>query len=584
MTDRSRHVEPPGGPFDPRVFAPLLLLAAAALAWWTADRGLPNPDEGAGLSAAVKLARGLVFYRHIDAYPFPGASYLLAGAMTLFGEHLSVARALAGLNWCLVVGGLYACALPLLDRQRAAWFALSLLSFKFLAFPNFTAYLYSDLALAAAVGAIALLLRDRPTPGNGRPAGGHARLLGVGLCIGVAALCKQNLGIYLGGAVAAVLLLPQLLGWECHVRAWPARLRALGAVVLGAALAVAPMVLYFAWEGLLGEMLYSGLLRPFRGYLPTSGVPFGVMLEWWDLGSLRESDAQPYLPLHYSEMVRYGQLPGGSEQQPAQWLVGELFSRGLYTSVVVAFVGWGVAWIRALRAAPDDPRAARLPAFGLVVLAVAASAFPRADFPHVVNVYPVVLLLLFALAQREVAARPWLRHLEVAAVCVLLLTTAALATRFHADLTTRLELDRAAVWVNPRDAWIESLLRYIDAEVEPGAPLFVYGHEAHFYFLAGRYFPWPFLQLYPGMAGGDGGRRLGEVLAHVRPRIVVKGVTSWPGTPSLPDYAPALKSAIHTFYALDDRLFDRFPPPGGERPPTWVVSIRRRRDLPPAAP
>ena len=80
---------------------------------------MPVPDEGALLTAAVKLLHGGVFYRDVDAYAFPGVSYLLAGMMSIFGEHLSVARALAGSFFCTSVLGVYACALTLMDRRRA---------------------------------------------------------------------------------------------------------------------------------------------------------------------------------------------------------------------------------------------------------------------------------------------------------------------------------------------------------------------------------------------------------------------------------------------------------------------------------
>ncbi|HEM45461.1 MAG TPA: hypothetical protein ENO23_00280, partial [Alphaproteobacteria bacterium] len=65
----------------PSRFAPLLLVAAALLSYLYADRDLPFADEGATLTAAARILRGDVFYRDIDAYPFPGAAYLLAGAM-----------------------------------------------------------------------------------------------------------------------------------------------------------------------------------------------------------------------------------------------------------------------------------------------------------------------------------------------------------------------------------------------------------------------------------------------------------------------------------------------------------------------
>ena len=90
----------------PAVFAALLAILGGAISAAVADRGLPANDEGALLTNAAKLLRGAVYYRDIDAYPFPGAAYLLAGAMGLFGEHLSVARALAAIVYVTAIVGL----------------------------------------------------------------------------------------------------------------------------------------------------------------------------------------------------------------------------------------------------------------------------------------------------------------------------------------------------------------------------------------------------------------------------------------------------------------------------------------------
>ena len=63
------------------LFALLLGGTAIFLSSFYAERNLPFQDEGATLTAAARILRGEVFYRDIDAYPFPGAAYLAAGAM-----------------------------------------------------------------------------------------------------------------------------------------------------------------------------------------------------------------------------------------------------------------------------------------------------------------------------------------------------------------------------------------------------------------------------------------------------------------------------------------------------------------------
>jgi hypothetical protein len=115
-------------------------LAGAALSWWFATRTQPMWDEGAILTAAAKLLRGGVFYRDIDAYWLPGSAYLAAFAMKLFGEHLSVARALAAVSYLVMVLGLYALALRVVGPHRAALFGLCLICLKIAAWPALTAY------------------------------------------------------------------------------------------------------------------------------------------------------------------------------------------------------------------------------------------------------------------------------------------------------------------------------------------------------------------------------------------------------------------------------------------------------------
>jgi hypothetical protein len=527
----------------PAVFAPVLLALSLGVAYWLADRGLPNPDEGAYLTAAAKILRGGVFYREIDAYPFPGSSYLLALAMSVFGEHLSVARALAGAGWCASVLGVYAAALQLMDRRRAALCGVSLLALKFWAFPNFSAYLYSDLALAFALPALALFLRRDPR-GNPR------QLLVLGGLAGLTLLAKQNTGLYLGGAMAALLLAPPHEGRQ--------RLRNLSLFAGGVAAITLPVAVYFAWHGLLGQMLFSGLIRPFSGYLPTSGVSVLPPLAWWQIGQLREAAGAPYLPILLSEMIQRQLLPGSA---PGWWLAGEFFSRAVYAGLLLAFAAAGVQWLR-------GRRDASFVAATCLCLAIAASAFPRADYPHIINVYPVVLLMLFGLRTGKPA------RLTVAGVALGLLLTSLLAVRYDSFLSHRLSLERANLWVRASDAWVKPLVETVQRNVSPNEPLFVYGHEAHYYFLTDRYFPWPFSQLYPGMAGGDGGKRLAAVVRETRPRLVLDGVASWPGTPRLVKSTADLKATLDALYIHDE---GREIAPASELPPSWVFGLRRLR-------
>jgi hypothetical protein len=558
----------------PAIFLPILLLLAAAVSHGFVDARLPNPDEGALLTAAARILRGAVFYRDLDAYLFPGAHYLLAGGMRLFGEHLSVARWMAAAVYCGIVASLYATALQLMDRRWAALFGLSLLSFKFLAWPAFSVYLYSDLAFFGACVALAALV------GHGFR-GASPRLLIAGAGIGLAFACKQNVGLYLGAASAAALLLPGLV---MGIRGEPLarRLREAGMLLLGVAAALTPFLGYFAVQGMLGRMLYSGLIRPLTRYLPTSGIPFSPALAWWRFGEIKGDEASSYFVGLYWHMLQQQQLPG-PDLYPIYWAAGELFSRFMYTSIPLAF-GWILLRRIRSRSRPDES-VARCSLFALLAAAVVWSAFPRADSFHILSVYPVVALLLFALGARDESRSraSWRLGAAAGAVALLLAVCGVLTANYRAHLSYRVRLPRAEVWADPSEAWIQPLVEAVSQEVPPGERIFVYGHEAQLYFLSGRFYPWPYTQLYPGQEGGDGGRMLSVLLKRVPPRLVLRGLLGWPGIPTLPDYAPQLFDYIWGNFEIDKNFFVEHPVPAGETPPDWVISVMRPKPAQPAA-
>jgi hypothetical protein len=558
------------------IFAPLLVALGAGLSFWFANRGLPIPDEGAILTNAAKILRGAVFYREIDAYPFPGATYCLAWFMKLFGEHLSVARGLAAFLYCAMLLSLYLASLPLLGRRRAALFGLSLLSFKLIGAPGFTSYMYSDLSFCFACFAIALLVYH---PFKGA----SIRLVAAGACVGVSILSKQNLGIYLAAAAVALLAFSETLTGSPR-RRWRQRWSELAAFTLGVAVITLPFVGYFAAQGLLSNMFYSGIVRPFTGYLPTSGISFVHMLKWWNLGEYQNAHmaAQNYFPLRYWILLMKELLPGPS-WYPAYWMAGEVFSRALYTSVPLAFVLAFARWLRTVRRGAVSPDDRVLLLLAVLSLAVTASAFPRADIFHVTSVYPLVLLLLFGLkrtAAHEPSSAPVRRFLtlEAAGVALLLGISAALSFLNHSNMTYRMKLDRADVYEFPDSGWVAPMVKAISEQVAPHEQIFVYGHEAHFYFLTGRFFSWPFAQLYAGQTGGDRGETIARLLEAEPPNMILMGILHWPGIAPIESYAPILSKYVKFNFQPDRRFFRRHPPPTDGVPRISILLPENRVD------
>jgi len=557
----------------PRLVACALIVLGALVSCWFAGYRLGGNDEGALLTAAAKILRGGVFYRDIDAYPFPGAHYLLALAMGIFGEHLAVSRALAGVVYCGVLVALYAVALQLVDRRRAALFGLSLLGFKFLAWPAFTCFFYWDLAFLAACAATALFTHEPVRPGR-------TRLLAVGACVGIAFLSKQSLGIYLATLIATALMLPEAL-FAAPREGFGRRAARLASLSAGFLIPVAPLLAYFAYQGVLVQMFESGLIRPFTAYLSTSGISFSTPLRWWEFGSLQGPAGFSYFPESYFSMLRREVLPG-EQAYPLYWTLGELFVRLVYLSVPLAFAGALALCLRAVRRGRHFAER-RLIVFAGLACGVVLSAFPRSDFAHVIGVYPLVLLLLFAVAGRlwrdagNGRAPTALLRLEAVLVCTWLAVLGGLSLINHASLTTRVDLHRAELWEAPENAFLESVVRFVREEVEPGGGLFVYGHEAYYYFLADRFFDWPFSQLYPGQAGGDAGEALVARLERDPPQLVIRGFVRFPGVPGLPDQLPVLQAFLENHFEVDERVFLRHPPTSGILPRHHRLEVLRPR-------
>jgi len=530
----------------PRFFAPLLLVTSACLGAVYARLGVPFSDEGAMLTNAARILQGAIFYRDLDAYPFPLATWVLALAMKLFGEHFTVARVLAVALNCTMVLALYATALRVLEPRRAALFGVLLLALKPLAWPAFTFYLYSEFAFAFTCVSVALL-----TSGAGRP----GRLLLAGLCAAAVVLAKQNLGFGLVAASGVLLFLP---GFRVDEADRHERLRDLTSFGVGVALPVLAFLAVLTWQGVLVSGVESGLVRPFTGYLPTSGVPFAPMLAWWNLGSIGlEGGAANYLPLHPLRAVKdfHSDPTAGSR---AAVLLLEAGARFVYTSIPLAFLASFLFWLRPARDSAD--RGARRKLFGLalVAVAVALSAWPRADIYHVLHIYPLTALVLFALGQ-QVAGRdrpPWL---TAALVAVVAIGSASTTRWFLARTTIPVRLERADLFVEPRDAFLEPVVRGIRAEVAHGAPIYVYGPEALYYFLSDRYGTWVFPQPYPGQTGAGGGEEVVDRLRRDPPHLVVRGRIRVGGLPDVREYAPALDRYLKQHYVKDRAFFARHP-------------------------
>lgn len=542
------------------------LLVAAALAAIAAAVSVPlmrlappGPDEGAMLTGAAKLLRGGIFYRDVAAFPMPGAWYLLAAAMRLGGETVAAARVLVTISFSATVGLFYLIASRVLRRPLALGLGLALLAVKFWAWPAWSAYLYCDPAFAFASGGVLAFLA-------GWQRRRAAYLLGSGLLLAASGLCKQTVGFGAGAAALALLA----LGWTVE-RFFPGRLRlrdllGLGggnwmargarAFVAGGALMLAVPCIYFGSHGLLDDLLVGGLVRPISGYLPLSKVSYTEMLNWAHFGRLTAGGMLPYKPTVVALAVSGRDLILSSR---AWEPLAEGYVRLVYLLIPLLFAAAAIGVLRRTDAVePDGERLPRVDAAALALLvALFASAFPRADYYHVMDVAPAWLLAGFMGASGWVERAKGRLQRRIVTAGVIGVAAAWLAAGSIAMAAAWGRCD--AILDLPRcgriralslSREIESTVAYISAHTRAGTPLFVLGHEAYYYFLADRYSPWPFAQMYPGQVGRGEGEEVARMIERHRIPYIIQGPPTRGGLPPLRWYAPKLVRYVERNYEM----------------------------------
>ena len=171
------------------------------------------------------------------------------------------------------------------------------------------------------------------------------------------------------------------------------------------------------------------------------------------------------------------------------------------------------------------------------------------------------------------------RRLALERIATALIVTAcvALTAVQQSQLTHRLQLERADLWISPQKRWIEATARFVGESIPAGEPFFVYGHEAYYYFLSDRYSQWRFSQLYAGQAGGDGGRAIAAILNADPPRWIVRGAIRFPRVTPIPSYAPRLDQWIRRHYEEIPTALSEHLPTDAQKPlPRQLMLLRRR--------
>ncbi|MGH7754074.1 MAG: hypothetical protein ACREN5_14810, partial [Gemmatimonadales bacterium] len=294
----------------------LTLLLGAALLFATIDRGWFPHDEGALGQSAERVLQGQVPHRDFDEIYTGLLSYLNAGAFALGGIRLPVLRLPLFISALMWLAALYALTRRLVGPVGAA--ALSLLALAW-AVPNYPAAIPSWynlflatggclalirwtetagvrwLVLAGALGGLSFLFKlsglfflagaglflleatrpERPATAQGRRAWWLPLTITIGLGLFVLALWRSIAPVHDPSVVLHLFAPVGLLAFGLAVREWlppaveaGARLnalfRAVGPLVLGAAMPVGAALGATAAGGAVDEVVSGVFAKPFR--------------------------------------------------------------------------------------------------------------------------------------------------------------------------------------------------------------------------------------------------------------------------------------------------------------------------------
>ena len=359
--------------------AAALLVVALAHLLRIYDRGFNLLDEGFVLHVAERVLQGQVPYRDFFTQLTPGAFLALAGVFAVTGPSVIAGRWVTVALGLLITLLLYRCARRLASRPTAA---LAALAFPVWGigqgwfYPN-----YSWFALAASVGALDCLLcavsagtyqgphvrqqaTGRPDHAGRRSNDGAAGFanshLGTrrsalvpwaaaaGVLCGLAAFCKQNMGLYVLVALLGALLLAGPTGW---------RRRLLGAAVMAFAALPVPLALvaWLAANGALAAFYRDAVVIPLTVFPREMAAPYPPFWPPWPLpGDPPGQGAWAFRLVCLLPPLPYGLALANL------LLTSTIHRRSLAPGRRAACAAWL--------------------AFGL---AIWATAFPRADFDHV---------------------------------------------------------------------------------------------------------------------------------------------------------------------------------------------------------
>jgi hypothetical protein len=541
------------------ILARALVFAAMAVFGWTlCRRGIILSDEGYLLEQAREVAEGALPYTDLDSFVAPGAWFTLAAAFRLFGASVLVSRVVTWLFWM----GSFLAGWRITGRLSGLRASLSFAAVwavsSVWAFPIWTTAFYSAMAITCSLWAFERLLawRERPR---------LAPLVATGAALAAAVIFKQNYGVLaIAGCGLACLVMLQASGRsvlrEFVATAVP--------VSLGALLVVGPLVGFYVIQGALPDMWHALVVAPFSDFASQHGIAHPGWSTLFDADALKQRNAYTYGSQRYLTTQLRHDLPAFWRNQLVH------LHMALYWMVPAVVAGLAASGL-ADRLRRRDGGDARL---GLAIFAglVWLGLFPRADYNHLLNIYPPALVAaVVAVSPGKGDRRRRFRPVAWAAGA-LLSAYAVVAVAWYADLLRHYVFpvfgDRGGVVV---DFWTAGQLA---AEVEklqtlaaPGEPVLALPGLSMLNFLAERPAPGRYNNFYAVHVAHDGGA---EVVAESEAAgidvVVTEARDFFSDDLKMREYAPVLIDYVRRWFE------PRFLVARGRH----IIHLRRSRPLP----
>ena len=513
----------------------------------------------------------------MDAFVTPGIWFVLAATFKLFGASVLTSRIPVVIAYLLLIAVSHRITWLVAGRGWGFVTTAILMACTVWAFPAWTFAFYSPFAVLFGLGGLERLLSWRSTQVR-------RDLIVAGLLFGISILFKQNYGAFalVGGCLAlGILHLERGLVFRS---ASVAAIRDASWLAIGVAAVAAPVILYFASQGILAEAFQSLVVHPFE-FSGKHDIAYAGLANAFRNDFMRD----------HVELMTYAAQPVYRTPMPDGWVgdarVIERLHVLMYWIPPLIFIlgltlgfappGSGSDEERETKDAASHPIDGGLLSVVAVALLLFLGVFPRADFNHLINVYqPVVIagVVGWAALSRS-RTRPKGFGYRVVASCLVLMLGAyfAVAGYWYRGLLVNLDRPvagpRGGVLVSPLEAGsIRFVLNNIDSLSEPGEALLSVPDIAMLNFLSARPMPSPYYNLYEHHIAHDGGA---EVVAGAEKMDVQVAVTRmnnfFSDRVGLRDYGPVLTRYLDTHFkpvytvgAGDYVLYARRPQPMAE--------------------